>query len=137
MPRGPRPLTKAEILGAFAALGMAAQYVDQKLGTAKDFAEFAKRLEELKEEAKKAWRKLAFDLHPDRGGDEERFKKVAAYHEMIEGLQAGPPPRPRPMPMQGPMIVINMNFGGGFSGFTSTNATTGTNTYTSTGGSWI
>ena len=131
MPRIPRPLSKAEILGAFVALGMSAQYVDAKLSAPRSMPEAVKILEALKEEAKQAWRKIAFKLHPDRGGDEDEFKRVKESYDLIVELHAGPPPRPRPRPMWGPTVVIHMNFGcggstGGFSSTTtSTNSTTG------------
>ena len=32
------------------------------------------------EEIKKSYRKLAKEHHPDKGGDEERFKKIGRAH---------------------------------------------------------
>lgn len=132
MPRIPRPLSKAEILGAFVALGMSAQYVDAKLSAPRSLQEAVKTLEVLKGEAKQAWRKLAFDLHPDRGGDENEFKKVKESYDLIVELHAGPPPRPKPRPVWGPTVVIHMNFSGGVA--TGGYSSSSTSTYTSTGG---
>jgi molecular chaperone DnaJ len=37
------------------------------------------------DEVKKAYRKLAMEHHPDKGGDEERFKRVTEAYEIITG----------------------------------------------------
>lgn len=44
-------------------------------------------------EIKRAWRRRAFELHPDRGGDVEEFKKVLeAYEFLVSRRQTSPRP---------------------------------------------
>jgi hypothetical protein len=88
-------------------------------------------LDAFRDRVKAAWRKLAFELHPDRGGDAEAFKKLAGAWAEIEkflgALQVdNRPPAPPPPPVR----VVFVGFGGGFHPFS-----TGTGTTTSaTGG---
>eukprot|EP01051_Picozoa_sp_SAG22_P015102 SAG22_NODE_1928_length_3293_cov_29.434878_1_plen_174_part_00 len=72
----------------------------EKLGVAKDADE---------NEIKKAYRKIAVKVHPDKGGDPEEFKKLTEAYEVLsdahkrqlydqygkEGLERGGPPRSR------------------------------------------
>jgi len=37
------------------------------------------------EEVKKAYRKKAIETHPDKGGNEEEFKKVTEAYEILTG----------------------------------------------------
>ena len=71
-------------------------------------------------EIKKAFRKKALKMHPDKGGDPEEFKKIQAAYEVLgdeekrekydkyglEGLEAGDMP-------DGGMDVFDLFFGGG------------------------
>lgn len=61
------------------------------------------------DEAKKAWRSLAQQLHPDKGGNEAKFKEAKAAWEQIEAgyrwteppkSTFTPPPTPRPSPFK-------------------------------------
>ncbi len=58
------------------------------------------RLEELKRLAKKRYRELAFELHPDRtGGDEGKtaqFREVTAAHDWLQRVRLTPAPARRP-----------------------------------------
>ena len=40
-----------------------------------------------KDEAKKAFKRRAMETHPDRGGNEEEFKKVNEAYEQIKNPQ--------------------------------------------------
>jgi hypothetical protein len=42
------------------------------------------RLADLKADVKKAYRRRAIELHPDKGGDAEQFKVLAAAYSQIE-----------------------------------------------------
>ena len=39
------------------------------------------------DDIKRAYRKMAMDLHPDRGGDPERFKAVSVAYETLSDPQ--------------------------------------------------
>jgi len=41
----------------------------------------------LKRRLKEGWRKLAFKLHPDRGGDGEKFKQLSALYDALGQIQ--------------------------------------------------
>jgi hypothetical protein len=65
------------------------------------------KLEEVKEKVRKAYKRLAFELHPDRTGNDiektELFKAVGQVKADIESLNINPP---RPPPMMAPMSVM-------------------------------
>ncbi len=52
-----------------------------------------------KSEAKKRYREMCRELHPDRGGDEERMKSVTALWSVLDGLKPTFRPRPQPKAM--------------------------------------
>jgi molecular chaperone DnaJ len=66
------------------------------------------------EDIKKAFRKLAFEHHPDQGGDEEKFKELNEAYEVLSNPDARAAydnPRPRGNPFDiGEMF--GFNFGG-------------------------
>ena len=47
------------------------------------------------EEVKKAYRKKAVETHPDKGGNEEDFKKVTEAYEILTGKKQEPRPQPQ------------------------------------------
>ena len=50
----------------------------------------AERLDALKDEARRRYRKLVFELHPDRGGDPESFKLLTQVYEEVQKLRVQP-----------------------------------------------
>lgn len=67
------------------------------------YAEAVRFLGELKGRAKRGWKKLAFQLHPDRTGNAPEstleFRELTAAREMFEGMEVRPPPPVRPPPI--------------------------------------
>jgi len=47
------------------------------------------------EEVKKAYRKKAIETHPDKGGNEEDFKKITEAYEILTGKKQEPRPEPQ------------------------------------------
>lgn len=64
------------------------------------------------EEIKKAYRKLASQHHPDRGGDTKKFQEIqAAYDTLIDPERRAAYDNPKPQQGSG---GFHFNFGGGF-----------------------
>jgi hypothetical protein len=85
------------------------QGILQDLGVSQDelaalqkcsLAEGQRKLDELKERVRKNFKRLAFELHPDRTGNDpaktERFKAICEVRDGFERL--GLAPRPAPVP---------------------------------------
>jgi hypothetical protein len=92
------------------------------------------RLQEFKERAEKVYRKLALELHPDRGGDTERMALVNAAMDLLRAteIRLAPAPRPIPQGVQVRVVVV----GGGFPGFGGWTNSATTSSFTPTGGGW-
>lgn len=73
-------------------------------------------LERVKEKVRKAYKKLAFELHPDRTGNDpaktELFKAVSKIRAEIDALTIERGPLPVPVPVGIPVIIIQYGYGG-------------------------
>lgn len=78
----------------------------QVIQTAPSFKEAQRLLEALKDKAKAGFKRLAFEYHPDRTGNDPaktaKFKLAATVKDDVEKLQVNPP---RPV-MQVPFIQV-------------------------------
>lgn len=66
-------------------------------------------LDELKARVKTNWKRLAFELHPDRTGNDpvktEEFKGLTLVRDDFEKLRVEPRPQPMPQPIRGVVMV--------------------------------
>jgi hypothetical protein len=92
-------------------------------------AEGQRKLAELKERVHKNYRRAAFELHPDRTGNDsvktERFKLLATIRDDFEKLQLAPA-QPRYVPMPVPQVIRIVSWASASSAFR--NASTATTT---------
>jgi hypothetical protein len=84
-------LALEEAASMLALLAMSFDQAKQVLG-------FPPEASPTTEEVQKAWKKLAMQHHPDRGGDQEKMKEVNVAKDILEGKQRPdrlpPPPSP-------------------------------------------
>lgn len=66
------------------------------------------------DEIRKAYRKMAMETHPDKGGDEEQFKKVLDAYEILTGKKQEPRPEPQQNPFGRNPFGNPFGRGGGF-----------------------
>jgi hypothetical protein len=62
----------------------------------------------LQRRLKEEWHKLAFRLHPDRGGDEAAFKRLSALYDALEKLRPVRVAAPQPMDF-GVVVVVGFD----------------------------
>jgi hypothetical protein len=122
-------LTNEQIQRAMLILGLAPNDF-RAVEQAPSFEAGQQMLAALKERAKKQFRKVAMELHPDRTNNDpaktDDFKLVSAVVEDIEKLVFGrpqPPPQMRQQQMR--VVFVRMNVGFGFSSSTTTTTTYG------------
>jgi hypothetical protein len=130
-------MTEEELLAGLGILGVTLEQFQHPL-RANSQDEGARRLADLKANVKRAFRKAALDLHPDRtGGDEEkagRFKLASSVAEVVEALTLHVQrPRPPPPVPRGGVVIINMQPGVHVR-WTTGSASTGSATTTTTNG---
>lgn len=91
------PAEQAKVAEAVRALGVLPTDFDAI--RVAPFPRAVEMLKELKERARKNYKRLAFELHPDRTGNDpvktERFKFFGEILSKLEALEVRPPP---PMP---------------------------------------
>lgn len=93
----------------------------KRMAQAPSFEAVEATLEQLKTEADKSFKRLAFTAHPDRGGSTEAMQELSAAREIIGKLGVQ---RPQPQPMT--VIRVHVSSFGGFGGFAT--SSTGTST---------
>lgn len=89
----------------------------------------------LKKRLKECWHKIAFDLHPDRGGDAEQFKEMSALYVLLRTLCPAEPPPVRGGIYDGSPVHVTVTFAHGF-GFGGFAGVTTTQTWNSGSGYW-
>lgn len=119
-----RQYTVNDIVCWFAAFGVTTNAVMAQLNV-RNIHAARKGLESLQSEVHRRWKERAFDLHPDRGGDEEEFKRLKEIHDQIQSLNLQPI-QPRPQ-----FVHVVVYPGGAWS--SNSTASTSSSTYTSTG----
>jgi hypothetical protein len=109
-------------------LNFTEQVIQERLAGITNLEEGNRVFDGLKQEAKKLFKKLALELHPDRTQNDpektERFKVLVQVMEAIEQLRLQPKPQPRMI------TVIVQSYGNA----TVTNTSTATGMYS---GRWI
>lgn len=102
MPRE-RIFSVHEVIGMLGQFGIGREEAIALL-RAQDMPALQKRLKE-------GWHKLAFQLHPDRGGDGEEFKRLSALYDALEKIQPVREPVARPTFWPG-VTVVTVSFDG-------------------------
>jgi hypothetical protein len=95
-----------------------------------DAAKVVQAFQDCKARAKTNFRKLAFELHPDRqGGDEARFKELAGIWNRLKDIEISlQPPQPQPQRVSVTIVSIRHPIPNPY----YSNSSTGT----TTNGSW-
>jgi hypothetical protein len=118
-------MDQATMMRALGTLGVHLQDIENLRRL--PFPHAVEGLKRIQDEAKPRYKKLAFELHPDRtGGDEAKtllFSEVTTANKWLQELQVQPPP-PRPQAFVQRMVFYPAAnpFGGTV---TATNTTTG------------
>lgn len=125
-------LTQQELLSGLAELGIDQQRLAAAARAPGTLAQAKERFDALKAEARKAFKRKALELHPDRtDGDEAKtdlFKRLQLVVEVFCKAELRPAPPPRPQ-----VQVVRV-----YGGFSSTSSTTssGWSSVTFNNGTW-
>ena len=95
------------------------------ISKAKDVVELAQCIVELKKKAKKKFKELSKQFHPDLGGDEEKMKELLSHMDIINKLRIIKP-QPRPQ------FSYRFYYSNPFANSTATSYTTTFNGYNTT-----
>ncbi len=82
--RRPKRYTLQQLFRMFTVFGVDLDSRWQEATTTEQAAEI---YEQAKREAKKRYLAICREVHPDRGGDEERMKEITALWSVIDGLK--------------------------------------------------
>lgn len=86
-----RRITPQQMETALKVLGVFDQFI-QMDRISRSFEEAAKRFEELKAIAKKKYRELALQYHPDKnGGGDDKIKELNDAYDIFKKLELRPP----------------------------------------------
>ena len=103
----PAPIDPAKVQAILRDLGVSP--VELEALRQCSLEEGRRKLDELKERVRKNYKRLAFELHPDRTGNDsektEKFKLLGAIRDDFEKLQLNAQPRPMSIPVGVPMSV--------------------------------
>ena len=119
-PRRKSPqFTEQELASSLLLLGSSIQ--EFRAPPTMQFEDGVRAVEEMKSRVRKRWKQLQFEVHPDRGGDEEKFKLLSNVVEFIGDLELerGPvqPPVRRVVVRQGFVNVSNTTGSAATTGF--------------------
>lgn len=120
-----------EVIAAwFQALGVDFVAAAQAAGADADATKVVQAFQDCKARAKVNFRKLAFELHPDRqGGDEARFKELSDIWNRLKGIEIALQP-PQPQRVSVTVVTIQRR------AYSYTNTNPYASNTTTTNGSW-
>ena len=126
-------MDQTTLVRALTSLGVQVQDIERL--RAIPFPQAVEGLKRIQEGTKSRYRKLAFELHPDRtGGDEAKtllFSEVTAANRWLQNLQVQPPPQPV-MRVQMVHYPAARPFGGTVTSWTTTSSMGSANHYNAT-----
>ncbi len=99
MPRNP---SHADFETALVDLGAPIAELNGALSRPQSPADAEQKLADYKACVRRAWKKRAFELHPDRGGDAEQFKRMSATVDVVQALTL----RARRRPVHYPIVTM-------------------------------
>jgi hypothetical protein len=112
-----------QLTKAFLALGITTEEVAEmttKVKNAPNHKAAKQAFEDFKANVKKIYREKAREHHPDKGGDEEEFKKFGQVMSLLDSIEIGARPIHR-------IHTVRKSQGGTYT--TTTNASDSTNGY--------